>query len=164
MGRDSSGIQAWLTAFREAALEMAATSLRFDGTVQPMPDSSLCGPQPSAYIPILSREESIRLGISTSPDGVRLLTRAMLRIRADRPIEDADAADGMGEILNIVAGKVKSRMTQGDGTLLLGLPMFISARSHAGANLEHVEADIRLGPVPCRLTVHRRCLAESQAA
>ena len=157
------GIQAWLAAFKESALDLATTSLRFDASVG-TPLDCLCGEPPSAYIAILSSRESIHLGVTTSLEGVRVLTRAMLRVRADRPIEDAEAVDGLSEILNIVAGKVKSRMTRTDGELLLGLPIFISGRTRPGAEMEHAEADVKLGPVPCRLTVHRRSRLASRAA
>jgi hypothetical protein len=164
MASESTGTQAWLAVFREVALELAATSLRFEAGVVPMPEVDLCGVHPSAYIAVLSEHESIHLGISTSPDGVRLLTRALLRVRGDRVLDDSDAVDGLSEILNIVAGKVKSRMPQSDGPLLLGLPIFISGRTHPGADMEQAGTDLRLGPVPCRLTVHRRCRGESRAA
>ena len=164
MAVESVGIQAWVTAFKEVALELAGTSLRFDESVTPLSDASMCGVQPSAYIAILSEQESVHLGISTTPEGVRVLTRAMLRIRADRPIEDADAVDGLSELLNIVAGKVKSRMTKRDGVLLLGLPIFISGHTHPGAGMEQAGEDLRLGPVPCRITVHRRSRVKSRAA
>ncbi len=164
MDEEPVAVEAWLAAFQETAVEFAAKSMRFEDDPAPLPAAAPGGTRPGAYIAILGQGESIHLGISTTAEGVRVLTRGMLRIRDDGALTDKDAVDGLSEILNIVAGKVKSRMAPRDGVLLLGLPMFINGRIQACDGMENVGADVMLGPVPCRLEVYRREREEHRAA
>jgi hypothetical protein len=111
--------------------------------------------RPGAYIAILSEENSVHLGFSSTPQGCRTLARGFLGMRGDDPIDDADVVDGVSEVMNILAGKVKSKMTGRDGTLRLGLPMFIKNPVSVGQGTETVGSDVKIGPVECRLIVYR---------
>jgi CheY-specific phosphatase CheX len=146
----------WLEALREVVRDYAARSLRFDGAPQMEAGAPASGPKPAAYVAILGDRCSIHLGISSSMDGCRALARALLGRRQRDAIADAEVVDGMSEILNIVAGKVKSRMVARDGSLKLGLPLFVQGQVGMGEETERVSADVLLGPVPCQLLVFRR--------
>ena len=144
-------IEAWLTSFREAAGEVAKDSLRF-GTASVKDEES--APHPGAYISLLSDQHSVHLGLSASPDGCRAIARGFLGMHPDQPIEDQAVADGVREVMNIVAGKVKSKMAGKDGVLQMGLPMFLSSAAHPSAE-ERVAADLQIGSVDCTLVVYR---------
>jgi len=143
-------IEDWLTSFKDAAGEVARGSLRL-GTDAVKRDPN--GAQPGAYISLLSDQHSVHLGLSTSPDGCRAIARGLLGLRPDQPIEDQDVADGVREVMNIVAGKVKSKMTAA-GALQLGLPMFLAGAAHP-ADSETASTDLQLGTIECRLVVYR---------
>jgi len=143
-------IEDWLTSFRDAAGEVAKGSLRF-GTAVVKRDEQ--GEQPGAYIALLSDQHSVHLGISASPDGCRAIARGLLGLRPDQPIEDQDVADGVREVMNIVAGKVKSKMASA-GQLQLGLPMFLAGAAHP-ANSESASTELQIGSVECKLVVYR---------
>lgn len=150
----------WLEALTEVIRDYAARSLRFDGKPALEPPSGngdgSGGMLPAAYVAILGERCSMHLGVSSSMDGCRALVRALLGVRQRDPITDAEVVDGMSEILNIAAGKVKSRMVVRDGSLKLGLPIFVQGQVGLGENTERASADVMIGPVPCKLLVFRR--------
>ena len=150
------GLNEWLEALREVVHDYAARSLRFDGAPQAEAGAPAAGVKPAAYVAILGDRCSMHLGISSSMDGCRALTRALLGMRQRDAISDAEVVDGMSEILNIVAGKVKSRMAARDGSLKLGLPLFVQGQVGMGDETERLSADVLVGPVPCQLLVFRR--------
>ncbi len=113
------------------------------------------GTRPAAYISILSESNSMHLGLATSMQGCRTLTRAFLGVREKDAVSEKDVVDAMSEILNIVAGKVKSRLASRDGSLRLGLPIFITGQIQVTDNMERAVANVELGPVPCQLLVFR---------
>lgn len=147
-------IQEWLETFREVAGEISKSSLRFDSTKLP-PEAKDVTHRPGAYIALLSDENSVHLGFSASPQGCRALARGFLAMRTGQDLSDDDVVDGVSEVMNILAGKVKSKMTGRDGTLRLGLPMFIKNPVAVGQGTETVSADVKIGPVDCQLIVYR---------
>jgi hypothetical protein len=159
-----AALQQWLEAFQEAAPDVAAMSLRFAGSFVPAPSGHPADRGQGAYVAILGETASMHLGVSTTAEGVQTLARALLGIRGGAALGEKDAADAMCEILNILAGKVKSRMAGQDGALRLGLPMFIRGEIQPQVGMECAEAVIQLGPVPCRIYVYRHARAERRAA
>ncbi len=147
-------IQEWLTTFRSAADELARSSLRFD--LSPAPARVAESGEPGAYIAILSEHNAVHLGISAPPAECRALARALLGLRHDEPLSDRDAVDGLSEVMNILAGKVKASMAGRDGQLHLGLPMYVEDPIRGGNGAEALTAEAKLGPVGCTLRVYRR--------
>ncbi len=161
MGRDTIPMQEWLKTFEAAAAEFAAGSMRFDAKTDLATAETA---RPGAYIAILSERNSIHLGLSTTSAGLHALARGLLGLRASEDLTDKEVADGVSEVMNIVAGKVKSQMAGRDGQLRLGLPMYLPSPISAGPGMEVLGAEVRLGPVPCRLSVYRRTLQQRKAA
>ncbi|MEO5988893.1 MAG: chemotaxis protein CheX [Candidatus Eisenbacteria bacterium] len=154
-------IQDWLDTFRGAADDFARGSLRFDGKAGAGHDN---GDRPGAYIAILSDSESVHLGLCMSPHDGHVLARALLGLGSHDTLSEKDMVDGVSEVMNIVAGKVKSHMAgRGEG-LRLGLPMFIPRPITPAGDMETASVELSLGPVICRLTVYRRGLAGRTAA
>jgi hypothetical protein len=151
-------IDEWLKTFRAASDELAKHSLRFD----PQPDpaaraaSSEEPGEPGAYIAILSPNNAVHLGLSATPARCRALARALLGMRHTETLSESDVVDGLSEVMNILAGKVKASMAGRDGQLHLGLPMFVANPIRSGGESESASADVRLGPVECTLRVYRR--------
>lgn len=161
MHRDSIPLDEWLKAFQEAAAEFAAGSMRFDARTVLSGDEIAT---PGAYIAILSDHNSIHLGLSSTTAGLHALARGLVGIRASENFGERDVVDGVSEVMNIVAGKVKSAMSGRDGQLRLGLPMYLSSPIAAGSGMEVASLEVKLGPVPCRLCVYRRTREGRKAA
>lgn len=161
MSSDTIPLQEWLKAFREAAGEFAGGSMRFDARADLETDEVS---RPGAYIAILSERNSIHLGLSSSSAGLHAIARGLLGLRHEEDLTERDVVDGVSEVMNIVAGKVKSYMSGRDGQLRLGLPMYIPSPIANGPGMEVLSADIKLGPVPCKISVYRRVREMRKAA
>lgn len=146
----------WLEALTEVVRDYAGRSLRFDGAPAALGGAGEGETRPAAYVAILGERCSMHLGISSTMDGCRALVRALLGMRQKDAISDSEVVDGMSEILNIAAGKVKSRMVVRDGSLKLGLPIFVQGQVGLGESTERASIDVMIGPVPCKLLVYRR--------
>jgi CheY-specific phosphatase CheX len=148
--------QEWLDSFTAVVQDFASGSLRFDGAAVPTETVSVkSGTNPAAYISVLSESNSMHLGLSASMQGCRTLTRAFLGVREKDGISEKDVVDAMSEILNILAGKVKSRLASRDGSLRLGLPIFLVGQIQVTANMDRAVCGVDMGPVPCQLLVFR---------
>ena len=154
MSHEIIPMQEWLKTFRGAADDLARTSLRFDPSA-PAPKAPEPG-EPGAYIAILSPNNAVHLGLSAGPGQCRALARALLGLRHDEELSESDVVDGMSEVMNILAGKVKASMAGRDGQLHLGLPLFVPNPIRAGGESEAVAEEVRMGPVDCTLRVYRR--------
>ena len=111
--------------------------------------------QHGAYIAVLGESNSMHLGLSTSPEGCRALARGLIGMRNSEELSERDAVDGVSEVMNIIAGKVKSTMSDRDHSLRLGMPIFMQQPVQVRDGLERVEAEVMIGPVPCTLMVFR---------
>src|SRR5262245_37000662 len=132
-------IDEWLQVFRASTLELAASTLRFDGQAGAKSDEP---GEPGAYIAILSPHNAVHLGLSARPANCRALARALLGLRTDQPVSEHDVVDGLSEVMNILAGKVKATMAGRDGQLHLGLPMFVANPIRSGAESESTSAEV----------------------
>ena len=162
MTNGSLPIGSWLEAFRHAAADLARISLRFDP--RPLPEEADDLTRPGAYIAILGEHDSVHLGLTASPAHCRALARGLLGLRHDEVLAEKDVIDGVSEVMNIIAGKVKSQMAGQDGQMRLGLPMFILAPIRPAGDMEHVCETIAIGPVTCELRVYRRRMSATGVA
>ena len=153
-------IDEWLQVFRASTLELASSMLRFDAPAAAAKSAKPEEPgEPGAYIAILSPHNAVHLGLSARPANCRALARALLGLRTDQAVSEHDVVDGLSEVMNILAGKVKATMAGRDGQLHLGLPMFVANPIRSGAESESTSAEVRVGPVECTLRVYRRARA-----
>lgn len=156
MSTTTIDLHEWLSCLTDVATDFAANHLRFESGAAPETPAASGGPSPAVYVAILGERNSMHLGLSTGAAGCQTLARAFLGLRGRDALSDREVVDGMSEILNILAGKVKSRMSTRDGSLKLGLPMFVAGTVGHGDGTEKSSADVMLGPVACRLHVFRQ--------
>ena len=159
-------IKEWLESLKQATQELMSTSLRFDRAALPERDGKAARAtvpatappderQPGAYIAVLGEANAMHLGLTTTPEGCRMLARGLLGMRSDETLSDKDAVDGVSEVMNILAGKVKSSMADRDHSLRLGMPIFMEQPIQMRENMERVIAEVKIGPVPCQLLVFK---------
>ncbi|HEY3216106.1 MAG TPA: chemotaxis protein CheX [Candidatus Eisenbacteria bacterium] len=146
-------LQQWLQVLQESTQEVARSGLRFDGTVPA--DAAAQAGRPGVYIAIFSESASLHVGLTTTPDGCRVLARSLLGLRESASLSDGEVVDAVSELVNIVAGKVKSRLAEHDSSLRLGLPLFVQGQIQVTELMERATADVRIGPVDCQLQVYR---------
>ena len=146
----------WMDVFRGATEEVAKSALRFDGAGPTAPALKEPGAPYGAFISIAADSASMHLGLSTTQEGCRALARSLLGMRTAVAITDEEVGDAVSELMNIIAGKVKSRVSDRDQSLRLGLPMFMKGEIQVGGGMERQSAEVQLGPVACQLQVFRR--------
>jgi hypothetical protein len=152
-----AAVSDWVAAMADASSELAQ-SLGIDRVEvlgwHNVPPTGMAG----AYIPLLAEDQTLQLALLASPAGCADLSRLLLGMEPDEEVSDADVADAVGELVNIVAGGVKQRMQDVAGGLRLGLPVFIHGYVQPTQQLEISLASARIGDVEAHLMALRSTL------
>ncbi len=107
-----------------------------------------------AYISLVDGDVSVLLGMRGPSSACETLTRYMMAMDDDEEVADEDITGAIGEVMNIMAGVVKSEMRQ--PTLRLGIPMVVSGRVTPAAQQETSCRVIQLGDARVEvLLLHR---------
>lgn len=135
----------WLEALAEATAELSTTSLELEGCTIIGPrqsDGDLVG----CYIVLVGDKCSVQIAVAASPETCRTIAGRLFEMDAveAQEISEGDVADAIGEVVNIVAGGVKSRMAPYYASLQLGLPFVIEGVIESTKRLrtEYLEADL----------------------
>ena len=152
----------WLQAMTEALGDLAESGLGFEAPQMGDNGGELKGANQGAYVALIG-EDNMQMGILSDAEGCKAMARALLAMEPDEEIGDADVADAMGEVMNIVGGGVKTRMAQYDPSLKLGLPLFIDGRILASGQFEEAGVGVSLGPINAQLIVLRHRSAAKAA-
>jgi hypothetical protein len=151
-----TAVSDWVAAMADASTELAL-SLGMDAVEllgwHDVPPTGMAG----AYIPLLAEDQTLQLALLATPAGCADLSRLLLGMEPAEEVSDADIADAVGELVNIVAGGVKQRM-QGSASLRLGLPVFIHGYVQPTQQLEVSLASVRIGQVDSHLMALRAAL------
>jgi CheY-specific phosphatase CheX len=140
----------WLAAAVEATNEFATTTLAFElrqGEDLPRLPENMTG----CLVALVGQNESLQVGLASNTTGCETLARALFA--SDDPLSEDDISDAMGEIANIVAGGVKTRMVQKFGSIQLGLPIVMEGHLRLTERQRMAQRDVALGEVPVRLLV-----------
>lgn len=116
----------WRSAIEGAAREIATQALSFPGaTVKDSVGLEAAVAMVGAHIPMLRPGQAYDLALLSSADGCRSLARAILCLAPGSRMSETDTADAVGEIVNMLAGTMKRRLSGTISDLTLGLPIFI---------------------------------------
>lgn len=153
-------MDAWLDAMWESVKSLAVSTLGFDeDSVNISEDQGLeLKNQAGSYMAMVSLEESVQIGIVSDKAGCMTISGALLGMEPEEAeeLEDADIADAMGEVINIVAGLVKTRMIADQPALNLGLPLFLDGHIEPTPNQTVNIMNVRLGGVNSQIVVIRK--------
>lgn len=155
----ASGItlQEWLEAVSAATTEVAQATLGFDRKDIVAENAPWPEEWSGAYIPLVNEEHSLHLGLLSDTGGCQALARAFLGMNGeDIELPSADVADAIGELVNIVAGNVQTRMSGRAPTLQIGLPIFIRGYIEITEAIEEATLGLHIGPVPAVFRVLRQ--------
>ena len=154
MKKERIDLREWVQQMQLVTTELTGAALKFENRrVVHLPASKKEGV--GSYISVLSAFDSMHLGLVTTSAGCRVLARGLLQVPADEELSDSEVVDGVNELVNIVAGKVKARLVGRDGMLRLGLPMFLTTPVRLTERMEVAQQVAQVGPVECRLMVFR---------
>jgi len=116
----------WRTAVEGAANEIATYALSLSGAaVQDPTDPERASSMIGAHIPLVGGGQAFDLALVSSADGCLALSRAILCAGPAAALRDTEIADAVGEIVNMLAGAVKRRLSGHRADLELGLPIFL---------------------------------------
>jgi hypothetical protein len=152
--REPIGLGDWIEQMKHVTRDLVGGPLAFE-TPKVVKLPAAKNEQVGSFVAVLSAFDSMHLGILSSSAGCRALARGLLQIPADEALTDAEVVDGVNEFVNIVAGKVKARLVGRDGTLRLGVPMFLTTPVRLTDRMEKASDVVQVGPVECRLMVFR---------
>lgn len=148
------GVEDWLKAALDSAVELGSTALGFDQSEQTGQSQSLPVGLGS-YVPMLAPGVSMHIGLVANHDGCVDLARALLGMGPDEATSEDDITDAIGEIANMLGGGVKNRLVAREPKLQLGLPIFIDGKIQAGAHAETAVGNVSLGTIPVTVLVIR---------
>jgi len=138
----------WRTAVEGAAGEIATYALSLPGVVVHDPVGLECASAMiGAHIPLIGGGQAFDLALVASGDGCQALSRAILGASPGAPLRDAEVADAVGEIVNMLAGSVKRRMAGLGAELELGLPLFLHGYIQPTDRLSVVALPTRFGTI-----------------
>lgn len=104
-----------------------------------------------AYLGLVASDEPIQVGLVAAPAGCQLLAKALLGMDvADEDLPTADVSDAMCEIINIVAGGLKRRVSE-RLPVTLGLPIFVAGPPLPNQQQQILARELSIGKVPVSL-------------
>jgi CheY-specific phosphatase CheX len=133
-----ASLREWVSAAEAAAAEVATTALSCSevqlATRSTQPPQSLFG----AYVPLVASDCQAQIGIVAEWPACQSLARALFGMDRDAELDaDSDVGDALGEIANMVAGCVKTRMNGRVPGLNTGLPLCVSGHVEPSTGAEH---------------------------
>lgn len=137
----------WLDAAALSAREVAgsalgATDLHWSGaTSLPLPDDGLCG----IYIPLVTDGLALQLGVLATREVCANLACALIGADESEVEGDADVFDALGEIVNLIAGDFKFRLTD-EVKIRVGVPLAMNGRVFSLGGSLSVHGSLQVGP------------------
>lgn len=145
---DTSSI--WLEATADSMAEICRTTLAMElrrNVDAPKLPPNLTG----CFVALVGQEESLQIGLASDAVGCQLLARTLFG--ADNELSDTDVNDALGEIANILAGGVKTRMSKTHAGIQLSLPIVMEGHLRVTDRQRVDQLDVALNDVPIRLLV-----------
>ena len=138
----------WRAAVDGATNEIASYALSFSGAIVQDPVGleraiELIG----AHIPLIGEGHAFDMALVASPESCKALARAILCMAPDAPVKDAEVADAIGEIVNMLGGGVKRRMSGHGAELVLGLPIFLHGYIQPTERMIVTALPVRMGTI-----------------
>jgi len=144
-GAPAVEIAGWLPAVFSAAEELATTALGYDGASLISAVAGMPCEAEGALVPLTSDRHSLQCGLFCSLDTCRSIVASMLGMDDGDELDDADVADALGEVANILGGGIKARMVASDSALTLGLPVVIKGSIEPLHTQAQAIAEVLLG-------------------
>lgn len=155
---EENELQRWIRATRDAFAE-AVTSLGMDAPElgEPGPNAPSAGA--GGYIALVGRSEVLQLALCADIADCERLAGTMLGLEGDEEISEGDMIDGVGELLNVIAGLVKRASAEQAPDLQLGLPLFVNGSLVGTSSVQRAFTPFSMGDVNGHLGVLHHVVA-----
>lgn len=155
----------WAEAARRGLVEVGET-MGLDIALAGVTDEAPQGVGGS-YISLASPDNAIQVGIVSTYSGCRRIAGTLLGLESEEAagLSDADVADGVGELANVLAGMLKTYVEDADVRLQVGLPMFLVGEVRPGNHVSMRRIEWKLGQAQCAavLYLHRSAVNLAKA-
>jgi hypothetical protein len=143
----------WIEVATKCVAEVSAASLSREFELRPGADAPVG--QWGSLVSLASGTNVTAIMIASTPEGCRELAGAMLGMDATeaQELSHDDVRDSIGELVNIVAGAIKSAMSGEDPGLALGLPLFTDGHVESDRHAHTEVAVCDVGGTPCVVSV-----------
>jgi CheY-specific phosphatase CheX len=153
MIRGIKDIGSWADAFFAATQDLARDMLGgvpvVSRTIKHEMPYALLG----AFIQVVCSEGPVLLGITANNAHCDGLARLMLGMAPDEPIQETDSFDAIAEMINILSGLVKTKLSDQLEYYDIGLPIFLSGRLRAAGRIGVVSHEISIAALDCELVI-----------
>ncbi len=121
-------LQDWADAMRAVSLE-TGVGMGFEGlSIEHDPSAPVY--ETGALLPLVGRCVNVQLGLLGERAALEHVARTLCMMEPDEEIDWEDATDAVSEVVNVIAGALKTAMIDRVPTLRLGLPMFADGFHH----------------------------------
>lgn len=137
----------WMKHLADATEELATTML---GMVEcPIIEEKVILDQDvlsQSFVALVGDDTMVNLGITVKENDAQGVAKALFAMEPeDEDLPPEDVVDALGEIINIVAGSVKTRVHDSLPALKLGLPMVTKGTILPGSKSQSNAIKVRLG-------------------
>jgi two-component system chemotaxis response regulator CheY len=156
---DASGtsipLKDWLDAVVLATKQVSSNPLGFASEAEVVAyTTDIPSDQMGSYLPFEGGDDLLWLCMFSDARGAQSLSRALFALGPDEEdLPPDEVGDAIGEILNIVAGLVKSQMEPRGVRCKIGLPQYMESSKEVMARAHRSSSEIRLGPVSGHLSI-----------
>ncbi len=107
-----------------------------------------------AYLGLVAGPGALQIGLASNEAGCQALAKGLMGMaEGDPPLEPAEMADAICEIVNIVAGAFKGRVRERMGNLAMGLPVFFRGPAQPTGHTAVKVAQLASGPITAALLI-----------
>lgn len=106
-----------------------------------------------AFLQMVAPDDPVLIGLIGPDISCYTLSKVLLGMEPNDDLAESDMNDAMGELINVAAGGLKSRMGERGPTLQLGLPLFLNGRLRTGGNIGVEVITAQIGANFCALIV-----------
>jgi len=150
-GLDFAGM---LPDLEAAFQEVARTALGLPELTALAPLPTPYPPYQGAYVGLVCGQGALQIGLASTEAGCQALAKGLMGMaEGDPPLEAAEMADAVCEIVNIVAGAFKGRVRERMGNLTMGLPVFFRGPAQPTGHTAVKVAMLSAGAVTAALLI-----------
>jgi len=140
-------IDSWMEASLEALRDVMVQACGLEGLELVAAADQMPPDLAGAFIPLAGEKDSAQVGLAGELEARQRVCGALMQMSPEEAAElsTSDIVDAMGEVVNIAAGGIKSRLQPLLGSLTMGLPLFINGRVEATDRVETRVARVSTG-------------------
>jgi len=146
----------WADALVSATNELATTSLGYEedtiiSTISDLPDIPMY-----SLVALAGDDTTLQIGMAATPEDCMELSRTLLGMEPeDEELSEQDLVDALGEIVNVLAGGVKTRMAHVAASMRIGLPIVLKGTVNVSKSTDVSATLIRWDAAEAQLVLLR---------